>query len=142
MMREEQNALAEYRALADLKLDRQLSPAQEARLREVEAALDQIETQEPETRAVFARMAKVKGLNRPGAGLIPAPYLARLRLAPRLHVPWTAGLSVPRVSTHSCRKSFFRLDECLSLTFSHLSLTFSHLSLLLLKLLTQRLLRP
>lgn len=59
MMQEEQDAQAEYYALADLKLGGRLSPAQEARLREVKAALDQMEAQEPEMQAMFARMAEV-----------------------------------------------------------------------------------
>lgn len=58
-MMQEQDALAEYHALADLKLGGRLSPAQGIRLREVEAALDQMGAYEPETRAMFTRMAEV-----------------------------------------------------------------------------------
>lgn len=52
----EPGLLEEYHALVDQELDGRLFPAQAARLRELEGALDQAEAREGETRAMFSRL--------------------------------------------------------------------------------------
>lgn len=59
--RSEHQLLDEYHALVDLELQPGLSPEQQARLREVESALDQAEARAPETRAMFARLDETAG---------------------------------------------------------------------------------
>lgn len=58
MLQEERDALTEYHALAELQMNGHLTPAQQVRLREVEATLDRIEAEEPQTRAALARLAE------------------------------------------------------------------------------------
>lgn len=52
----EQSLLAEYHALVDNEMEAALSPAQQQRLREVEAALDRADTQTPDAQNMTARL--------------------------------------------------------------------------------------